>query len=176
MDDELLYEYDEKDTETSSSLEIVAEEENKEDNPVVESLFPTVDKGDLEFDIDGLEDKPWRRPGADITDYFNYGFDEQTWKLYCLKQKQLREEYKRNEERSQPNYMPRKTNEVEERRKYDGERVNNGNRWEADRRWDGDKRNDDKQQYDGYRKNNYRNNEQDRRRDEEGGRNRRYKR
>ncbi|KAI5444658.1 hypothetical protein KIW84_013075 [Lathyrus oleraceus] len=28
--------------------------------------------------------KPWRLPGADITDYFNFGFDENTWKQYRL--------------------------------------------------------------------------------------------
>ncbi|KAK3606713.1 hypothetical protein CHS0354_005851 [Potamilus streckersoni] len=47
----------------------------------------------FEFDIDSLqaEDKPWRKPGADITDYFNYGFNEETWKQYCEKQKRMRE-------------------------------------------------------------------------------------
>jgi len=34
-----------------------------------------------EFSIDSLEEKPWRKPGADITDYFNYGFNEETWRL-----------------------------------------------------------------------------------------------
>ena len=38
------------------------------------------------------DDKPWRRPGTDMTDYFNYGFDEFTWASYCLKQKDLRKE------------------------------------------------------------------------------------
>jgi len=38
------------------------------------------------------DDKPWRRPGTDMTDYFNYGFDEFTWANYCLKQKALRKE------------------------------------------------------------------------------------
>lgn len=38
-------------------------------------------------------DKPWRRPGTDITDYFNYGFDEFTWALYASKQEALRSEY-----------------------------------------------------------------------------------
>jgi pre-mRNA 3'-end-processing factor FIP1 len=56
-----------------------------------------------------MEDKPWRMPGADITgkfliyqknilsnkifncsDYFNYGFNEDTWRAYCEKQKRLR--------------------------------------------------------------------------------------
>ncbi|KAJ9142964.1 Fip1-domain-containing protein [Pleurostoma richardsiae] len=37
--------------------------------------------------------KPWRKPGTDITDYFNYGFDEFTWALYAAKQEALRGEY-----------------------------------------------------------------------------------
>jgi hypothetical protein len=32
-----------------------------------------------------LEDKPWRAPGADITDWFNYGFNEHTWERYRKK-------------------------------------------------------------------------------------------
>jgi pre-mRNA 3'-end-processing factor FIP1 len=46
----------------------------------------------LDVELDST-DKPWLRPGADITDYFNYGFTEMTWKKYAFKQKQLREEY-----------------------------------------------------------------------------------
>ena len=37
----------------------------------------------VEFDMESLEEKPWRKPGADITDYFNYGFTEETWTAYC---------------------------------------------------------------------------------------------
>ena len=67
----------------------------------------------VELDMESLEDKPWRKvksmqqhytcygtfiewlledfsfsnlylqPGADITDYFNYGFSEDTWAAYC---------------------------------------------------------------------------------------------
>ncbi|XP_030288722.1 pre-mRNA 3'-end-processing factor FIP1 isoform X1 [Sparus aurata] len=37
-----------------------------------------------------VEEKPWLRPGADISDYFNYGFDEESWKTYCKKQLKLR--------------------------------------------------------------------------------------
>uniref|UniRef100_A0A8D2PSJ9 Pre-mRNA 3'-end-processing factor FIP1 n=1 Tax=Zosterops lateralis melanops TaxID=1220523 RepID=A0A8D2PSJ9_ZOSLA len=37
----------------------------------------------LEVDLDSFEDKPWRKPGADLSDYFNYGFNEETWKAYC---------------------------------------------------------------------------------------------
>ncbi|KAL8579895.1 hypothetical protein ACOMHN_039682 [Nucella lapillus] len=44
-----------------------------------------------EFDLNSLEneEKPWRKPGADITDYFNYGFTEDTWQQYCEKQRRL---------------------------------------------------------------------------------------
>jgi pre-mRNA 3'-end-processing factor FIP1 len=38
-------------------------------------------------------DKPWRRPGTDVSDYFNYGFDEFTWALYASKQESLRSEF-----------------------------------------------------------------------------------
>ncbi|KAG7288300.1 hypothetical protein NEMBOFW57_007831 [Staphylotrichum longicolle] len=37
--------------------------------------------------------KPWRKPGTDLSDYFNYGFDEFTWALYAQKQEALRGEY-----------------------------------------------------------------------------------
>ncbi|KAK0641962.1 Fip1 motif-domain-containing protein [Cercophora newfieldiana] len=38
-------------------------------------------------------DKPWRKPGTDLSDYFNYGFDEFTWALYAQKQEAIRGEY-----------------------------------------------------------------------------------
>uniref|UniRef100_UPI00398E4082 pre-mRNA 3'-end-processing factor FIP1-like isoform X2 n=1 Tax=Pristiophorus japonicus TaxID=55135 RepID=UPI00398E4082 len=43
----------------------------------------------LEADMDVFEDKPWRKPGADLSDFFNYGFNEETWKAYCEKQRRL---------------------------------------------------------------------------------------
>ncbi len=48
----------------------------------------------FEYDLAEVkdEDKPWRMPGADITDYFNYGFTEESWIQYCMKQKRLRAE------------------------------------------------------------------------------------
>merc|ERR1712137_185361 len=38
------------------------------------------------------EDRPWNKPGADVTDYFNYGFNEETWQRYCKKQQKKRRE------------------------------------------------------------------------------------
>ena len=44
-----------------------------------------------DYDIDTMcEEKPWRIPGADMTDYFNYGFNEESWKAYCDKQRGVR--------------------------------------------------------------------------------------
>ena len=45
-----------------------------------------------EVEIEAIEDKPWRKPGADLTDYFNYGFTEVTWQAYCTRQRKLRNE------------------------------------------------------------------------------------
>jgi hypothetical protein len=47
----------------------------------------------LNVDLDQIEDKPWAKPGADITDYFNYGFTEATWRAYVVKQRELRGEF-----------------------------------------------------------------------------------
>uniref|UniRef100_UPI003AAABC5A pre-mRNA 3'-end-processing factor FIP1 n=1 Tax=Centroberyx gerrardi TaxID=166262 RepID=UPI003AAABC5A len=44
----------------------------------------------LDVDVESFEEKPWGKPGADISDYFNYGFNEETWKAYCEKQWRLR--------------------------------------------------------------------------------------
>lgn len=37
----------------------------------------------FDIDLDALEEKSWQRPGADITDFFNFGFTENSWKQYC---------------------------------------------------------------------------------------------
>jgi len=49
----------------------------------------------FEYDITNAykdEEKPWKKPGADISDYFNYGFTEETWAQYCDRQRRLRAE------------------------------------------------------------------------------------
>lgn len=60
-------------------------------NPV----HPTTGKPIMASDMDAdfpSDDKPWRRPGSDTSDYFNYGFDEFTWASYCIKQQEVRRE------------------------------------------------------------------------------------
>lgn len=49
----------------------------------------------FEYDIANAykdDEKPWKKPGADISDYFNYGFTEETWAQYCDRQRRLRAE------------------------------------------------------------------------------------
>jgi pre-mRNA 3'-end-processing factor FIP1 len=45
----------------------------------------------LEVDLSAMTDKPWRRPGSDISDWFNYGFDELSWETYCIRRRDLGE-------------------------------------------------------------------------------------
>ncbi|XAR56996.1 hypothetical protein NMG60_11024991 [Bertholletia excelsa] len=45
----------------------------------------------LDVNIDTLERKLWRHPGADMTDFFNFGFDEESWKHYCKCMEQLQQ-------------------------------------------------------------------------------------
>ncbi|KAF1386144.1 hypothetical protein PFLUV_G00115110 [Perca fluviatilis] len=36
------------------------------------------------------EEKPWRKAGANISDYFNFGFDEESWNTYSTRQSKVR--------------------------------------------------------------------------------------
>ena len=36
-----------------------------------------------------MAEKPWRLPGSDISDWFNYGFDEISWEAYCYRRRDL---------------------------------------------------------------------------------------
>ncbi|RCK64825.1 Pre-mRNA polyadenylation factor FIP1 [Candida viswanathii] len=51
------------------------------------------DKPLTQLDIELLKTKPWRAPGVDVSDYFNFGFDEFTWIYYCHKQDKVRGEF-----------------------------------------------------------------------------------
>lgn len=60
--------------------------------PIYEPAGKPITQVNIDEDLPE-NDKPWRRPGTDISDYFNYGFDEFTWALYAAKQESLRSEY-----------------------------------------------------------------------------------
>ena len=49
-----------------------------------------------ELSIEELKDKPWRLPGSDLSDYFNYGFNEITWRMYCSKFEKINENLNNN--------------------------------------------------------------------------------
>ncbi|TVU45298.1 hypothetical protein EJB05_04780 [Eragrostis curvula] len=44
----------------------------------------------FDIDTDTFEEKPWKYPGADISDFFNFGLDEEKWKDFCKQLDQLR--------------------------------------------------------------------------------------
>jgi hypothetical protein len=39
-----------------------------------------------------IREKPWMMPGADISDYFNFGFNEDTWNSFLMRQISLRQQ------------------------------------------------------------------------------------
>ncbi|KAH9950942.1 hypothetical protein B0H21DRAFT_720495, partial [Amylocystis lapponica] len=43
----------------------------------------------FEVDMNALADKSWRRPGSDLSDWFNYGFDEISWEAYCYRRREI---------------------------------------------------------------------------------------
>lgn len=43
------------------------------------------------YDINVMKQRPWAQPGAKLSDYFNYGFNERSWRLYCRLQSEGRE-------------------------------------------------------------------------------------
>jgi hypothetical protein len=44
----------------------------------------------FEVDIESFEEKPWKLQGIEISDFFNFGMNEETWKDYCKQLEQLR--------------------------------------------------------------------------------------
>lgn len=58
--------------------------------PTPTQQFTTMQKSVYDLEIGKLTEKPWLERGADLSDYFNYGFNEETWKLYCERQMQMR--------------------------------------------------------------------------------------
>ena len=59
-----------------------------------------------QVDLASFPDKPWRRPGADLTDWFNYGFDEHTWALWCAKKNQVDQERTELQDKAPEGMLP----------------------------------------------------------------------
>ncbi|CAL1694659.1 unnamed protein product [Somion occarium] len=62
-------------------------------HPSIDANVPGIFDGRsiLEIDLSALAEKPWRRPGADLSDWFNYGFDELSWEAYCYRRREIGE-------------------------------------------------------------------------------------
>lgn len=63
-----------------------------DNNPIYPAVGKPITQVNIDEDLPDNE-KPWRKPGTDISDYFNYGFDEFTWALYAAKQDNIRGEF-----------------------------------------------------------------------------------
>ncbi|KAK7281472.1 hypothetical protein RIF29_09509 [Crotalaria pallida] len=44
----------------------------------------------FDVDIESFEEKPWKYPNVDASDFFNFGLNEDSWKDYCKQLEQLR--------------------------------------------------------------------------------------
>jgi len=60
--------------------------------PTMANVAPGKQRSLYEVELEQLDEKPWREPGAVLSDYFNYGFTEETWKIYCQHQAAMRQE------------------------------------------------------------------------------------
>jgi hypothetical protein len=53
----------------------------------IEDLIPQVARGQNSalygYDIAQMKERPWAQPGANLSDYFNYDFDEATYRAFC---------------------------------------------------------------------------------------------
>lgn len=74
---------------TSTLPEVTAPPSHPAIDPTQTGVFDG--RSILEVDINALADKPWRRPGSDISDWFNYGFDELSWDAYIYRRRDLGE-------------------------------------------------------------------------------------
>ncbi|XP_061365832.1 FIP1[V]-like protein [Gastrolobium bilobum] len=44
----------------------------------------------FDVDVESFEEKPWKYPNVDASDFFNFGLNEDSWKDYCKQLEQLR--------------------------------------------------------------------------------------
>ena len=63
------------DDETKSAEEVTADDD-------LDKLRFRHHRTAFDVNLDTLEVHPWRDPGVDLSDYFNYGFNEKSWKNY----------------------------------------------------------------------------------------------
>lgn len=49
-------------------------------------LQPHLSASVFGYDIQQMSERPWAKSGANMSDYFNYGFNEKTWRIFCSMQ------------------------------------------------------------------------------------------
>lgn len=77
------------DSKLQQRLSIIEELEADKDNIIRNSTIKTFELPEIfKFDFDKTDHR-WNKKDADLTDYFNYGFNEETWKLYVNKVRKL---------------------------------------------------------------------------------------
>lgn len=47
---------------------------------------PQLNTATFGYDIALMQKRPWAAPGAKLSDFFNYGFNEKSWRVYCAMQ------------------------------------------------------------------------------------------
>lgn len=82
--------YPPSEIESKSQQKLLIEQLDAEkDNILRNSTAKTFELPEIfKFDFDKTDHR-WNKKDADITDYFNYGFNEETWKLYVNKVRKL---------------------------------------------------------------------------------------
>lgn len=143
QNDEEFFIGDREDENTSSDLELIVDKIPGKEEQKEEAEGQNI----LDYDIESFTDKPWNKPGADITDYFNYGFNETTWREYCNMQKRKSEFARGGAEWTDEKYggVRRGFNEIKKEGEGDGNRGRRGNRAEREggrrgpegQRWEG---------------------------------------
>lgn len=129
------------------SLELVVDKAKKDE----ETPENAVDMNIYDFNIDSIKDKPWLKPGADITDYFNYGFTERTWRKYCEMQREMRAFVEREEGPSDRQVFEQ-MNEGRQENKYE---TRNGMRNDEESRYNHKKEDNYESKYDQRREEEY---------------------
>lgn len=56
------------------------------------NVFRTI----FDVDIENFEDKPWKYPNVDTSDFFNFGLNEESWKDYCKQLVKLQTYFQRS--------------------------------------------------------------------------------
>lgn len=68
--------------------------QQQQTNSLSRRTISTSHRNAFDIDIDEIDPKPWRMPGADLSQYFNYDLNEETWTAYRKKYLEKRDQNK----------------------------------------------------------------------------------